>query len=137
MRAINRPRRSNCSLSGVLMLSSILAASYTLPFSVASPTARTRNTPCPSITLVPFSTRLVGKVASWSKSSSRSLLWQIGSPVSVDSSTCIDTDSSNSPSAAISSPVANSTMSPTTTSHFGTCCRRPFRMTITGSSSFT
>ena len=108
----------------------------TLPFSVWSPTWRTLKMPYPSITFVPLITWFVGKVASFWKSCSTTLLKQIGSPVREDSSTCNDMHSSNSPSAGISFPVSILTISPTTTSRFGTTVRNPFLMTWTNSSSF-
>ena len=131
------PSRSNCSLRGVFTLSSICAASSTFPFSVASPTAVTRQMPWPSITFVPRSTWLEGKVASSSNSSATVVLRQRGSPVSVLSSTLRCVDSRSSASAGMSSPVPNITMSPTTMSDLGTSVVLPSRITRTGSSSFT
>ena len=131
------PSPSSCSLRGVFTLSSICAASNTLPFSVLSPTARTFMIPCPSITFVPLIAWLDGKVASGSNSALSVVLWHIGSPVRVDSSMLSDTASSSSPSAGTSSPVFRITMSPTTTSFFAICMALPLRITCTGSSSFT
>ena len=131
------PNRSSCSLSGVLTLSSICAATKTLPFSVLSPTAKTRITPFPSMTFVPRMAWLEGKVASESCSSATTLFLQIGSPVKVDSSICNCTASSSSPSAGISLPVVSITISPTTMSRLGTICVWPSRITCTGSSSLT
>ena len=132
------PSRSSCSSNGVLTLSSICDASNTLPFSVASPTANTLATPCPSITLDPRITWLVWNVASESNSSSITDLSASGSPVSVDSSTLNEVASSSSASAGISSPVLRMIISPTTISLRGTVVTLPsFRITCTGSSSLT
>ena len=79
----------------------------------------------------------VGYVASLSKSSCLALLWQIGSPVSDDSSTFIYVDSRIIPSAGISSPFSTITMSSTTISLFATVVTFPSLMTLTGSWSLT
>ena len=137
MRAIIEPRRSNCNISGVLMLLSNWDARKTLPCSVLSPTAVTCIMAWPSMTLVPFITTLDGNVASGSNSDGSIVLAHKGSPVSVDSSTCSEAASTNSPSAGTSSPVLRMTMSPTTTSRRGMLMVSPLRTTCTGSSSLT
>ena len=120
-RLTHLPSQSSCSLSGVFTLLSICAALYTLPFSVASPTAVTCIRAWPSITLVPRSTRLLGYVALESNCAGSVVLRQSGSPVSVDSSTESCVDSKRSPSAGISQPMPIRTTSPTTTSRFAIC----------------
>ena len=99
--------------------------------------AVTRIMPWPSITLVPFITWLDAKVASLSNRLSSVVLGHIGSPVSVDSSTLSCTASNSSPSAGTSSPVFSTTMSPTTMLRRGTSVVFDWRITSTGSSSFT
>ena len=128
---------SSCLLRGVCSPLSIWAARKTRPFSVWSPTASTRRLPLPSITFVPRSTRLEGNVASASKSSVWVVLEQMGSPVSVLSSTFKLLAESSVPSAGTSSPVSSRTKSPTTISRRGTEWLCPLRTTRTGMSSLT
>ena len=111
------------------------AAWKTLPFSVASPTAVTRMSPCPSTTFVPRRTAFEGNVASGSKRLSSVVLRHIGSPVSDDSSMPSDAAFRSVPSAGTSQPVVSATMSPTTMSRRGTFREAPSRITSTPSSS--
>ena len=60
-----------------------------------------------------------------------------GSPVRVDSFTCKEIASINSPSAGISSPVSSTTISPTTISRLGISCMFPLRRTFMCISSLT
>ena len=134
---MSEARRPSCICNGVSSSLSICAPWFTLPYSVASPTFSTCITPCPSTTVVPRITRLEAYVASLSKSASTVVLLIIGSPVSDDSLTCSDTDSSRMPSAGISSPVLSRTISPTTTSLRGICLTIPSLTTVTSTSSLT
>ena len=76
-------------------------------------------------------------MASRLNSDSITVLLAIGSPVKLDSFTCNEIASRSTPSAGISSPCSNSTMSSTTMSFLGTSCTLPLRITLTNVSSFT
>ena len=112
---------SSCMARGVFtfVVSALLQA--TLPISVLSPTAVTRYSPLPFITIVLRSTWSMAYVLSSSSllSLPPTLFSAIGSPVSEDSSTCKLTAFNSCPSAGISSPVSINTISPTTISRRG------------------